>query len=249
MLSNHDLKKYRKKENYSYTFGMFPTFELLNKKPEKVVKILLHSTISEEVRKKVIQLCLKNNIEYVENNKLVEKIREKESCLLIGVFFKYQEEIQENANHVVLVNPSDSGNVGTIIRTAVGFGIHDIAIIEPAVDIFNPKTIRASMGSIFSTHIQLFSSFLEYQKAYESGRNLYPFLLKAKTKLGEVSRSKNYFSLIFGNEASGLDDTFLKIGQSVIIPHSKEIDSLNLSLAAGIAIYEFTKNDFMKNRE
>ena len=51
------------------------------------------------------------------------------------------------SNHIVLVNPSDMGNLGTIIRTAVGFGFTDIGIISPAVDAYNPKVIRGSMGS------------------------------------------------------------------------------------------------------
>lgn len=244
MISNSDLKKYNKKADYSYTFGMFPTFELLKNCPGHVEKVLMHSTISEDVREKVTELCREKGIEVLESSRLIEKLRDKESCLLIGVLDKYDMEIRHDADHIVLVNPSDSGNVGTILRTALGFGIRDIAIIEPAVDIFSPKTIRASMGAMFSMRVQLFPSFDAYRTVYGGERTLYPFMLKATKKLGQVEVGDGHFGLIFGNEATGLDESFLSVGQSVIISHSSDIDSLNLSLATGIAIYEFTRRRF-----
>ena len=61
--------------------------------------------------------------------------------------------------------PSDMGNLGTIIRTAVGFGCTDIGIISPAVDAYNPKVIRGSMGSFFKVNLQYFDSFEEYKEA------------------------------------------------------------------------------------
>ena len=130
----------------------------------------------------------------------------------------------------------------TIMRSAAGFGITDLVIITPAVDHFDPKTVRASMGALFHLNISVFSSFEEYKKQY-GNREMYPFMLKAKKKLSELKVSKPY-SLIFGNEATGLPDSFLNEGTSVIISHSNRIDSLNLPIAASIALYEATKEDF-----
>ena len=71
---------------------------------------------------------------------------------------------------------------------------------------------------------------------------MYPFMLKGAVPLQELQRDrKETFSLIFGNEATGLPDSFSEIGQSVVIRHTDRIDSLNLALATGIGIYEFTK--------
>ena len=158
MLSNKDMKRYNKKNDYSYTFGAFPTYELLENRPENVEKILIHSTASKEIYDKIKLLCDKNDIPLVINDKLLEKLREKDSCIVVGVFHKFQCEMEKGENHVVLVNPSDTGNMGTIIRTCIGFGIRNLAIIEPAVDIFNPKVIRASMGSLFHLNYKYFSS-------------------------------------------------------------------------------------------
>lgn len=241
MISSRDLKRYHRKLPYSYTFGPYPTFELLQCRPEAVEMVLVHSTLSREIREKLEDYCRLHRIQLMENDRLVGKLRDKESCLVIGVFGKYSDTLVPQADHVVLVNPSDSGNLGTIIRTCTGFGIHDLACIEPAVDSFHPKTVRASMGSLFHLHCVTFPSFAEYQKIYGAGRRMYPFMLKGAVSLEEADPGEERFSLIFGNESSGLPDDFLEVGQSVVIRHSKEIDSLNLSLAAGIGIYEFTK--------
>ena len=58
-----------------------------------------------------------------------------------------------------------------------------------------------------------------------------------------IHNADQKFSLVFGNEAKGLDDSFLKEGTSVVIKHTNNIDSLNLPIAVGIAIYEFSKKN------
>ena len=195
-------------------------------------------------------LCAGAKIPFEVNDRILDRISGKDSCLVAGVFRKYREKLLHGKNHVVLVNPSDSGNIGTIIRSSVGFGIHDLAIVEPAVDVFHPKTVRASMGALFHMRFCYFQDFEAYIRQYGSEREMYPFMLKGENQLGELEPPKDVpFSLIFGNESSGLDDTFLHVGKSVLIGHSKEIDSLNLSLATGIGIYEFTKKAMAKSQE
>ena len=61
------------------------------------------------------------------------------------------------------MNPSDMGNMGTIIRTGIGFGIRNLAIVEPAVDVFNPRVVRASMGSLFQMNFRYYDSFETYR--------------------------------------------------------------------------------------
>lgn len=236
------LKKYAKKMEHSYTLGAFPTIELLKNQPQHVLKVLLHPDMDSKVQLEIIQgLCKQHGIPLEWSGKSVEKIRDKENIFAIGVFEKYQNTLNQQKNHIVLVNPSDMGNMGTIIRTSIGFGIDNLVIIEPAVDVFNPKVVRASMGSLFQMNFCYYKSFEEYTSVCGK-RNMYPFMLKGAVPLQKLKRDKNEtFSLIFGNEATGLPDYFAEIGQSVVIRHTDRIDSLNLALATGIGIYEFTK--------
>lgn len=239
----NEIKKYRKKDTHSYSFGSFPTFELLQARPEVIEMILVHSEAKAEIQDKLKQECQKAGVKIICSDRYIEKVREKDNCIVIGVFRKYHCKLEHYENHVVLVNPSDTGNLGTIIRSCVGFGITNLAIIEPAVDIFDPKVIRASMGAIFKLKFEYFSCFDQYYQEYGDERENYPFMLNGKYQLGTLEHPKNKpYSLIFGNEASGLGDGFLDVGKSVVIPHTHAIDSLNLSLATGIGIYEFCKS-------
>jgi TrmH family RNA methyltransferase len=235
------LKAYKKDFEYSYTLGVFPTLELLNSQIDKVIEVVLSSEgMENEGVIKIIDICKEYNIKYEINNKVINRISKKQNCYAIGVFKKYNIKLDMDKNHLVLVEPSDMGNLGTIIRTMLGFNIKNLAIIKPAVDIYDPKAIRASMGATFKISFEYFDSFEEYMMSFN--HNIYTFMLDAKESLYDVNIKKDKpFSLVFGNEGSGLSHEFSNIGTSIIIPHSSEIDSLNLSIAVGIAIYEFTR--------
>lgn len=235
-----DVKPYKKDAEYSYTLGAFPTIELLKIRPESVVQVYVHSTFSD--RGTIEALAQPYHIPVLQQDKMIQKLSDKENCFVIGVFRKYTDILQEDQSHIVLVNPGNQGNVGTIIRTAIGFGIKNMAIISPGVDVFHPKTVRASMGALFRINCHYFESFEEYQKNFEA-HEIFCFMLNANRVLtvDDCPKPKR-FSLVFGNEATGLDDSYLKKGTSIIIPQSEEVDSLNITIAVGIGIYMFTQN-------
>ncbi len=236
------MKKYKKSDLESYTLGTTLTLELLLKRPDITKRIYIHSKQERnETYQKIIEICNKNNIEIIESDKTINNLSDKENCYVIGVFQKFEEKIDYDENHIVLVNPSNMGNLGTIIRSSIGFGIKNLVIIKPAVDIFDPKVIRSSMGAIFNLNFKYFDSFQEYYKNIKD-REVYPFMLQATTNLKDI-KVPNKYSLVFGPEASGLDNSYLEIGTPLIIKHTKNIDSLNLDNAVSISLYEFTKNE------
>lgn len=233
-------KRYRKEDEVSYALGITLTFELLKFKTEFVQKIYVHSGMKQgDTLDKLTSLCKESGVEMIYTDKIFHVLSQKENCYVIGEFRKFNGRLSQEASHIVLVNPSNAGNMGTIMRSALGFGMNQMAIIRPAVDAFDPKVVRASMGAIFSTDFIYFDSFQEYAEQF-GGRELYPFMLDAKVSLHDI-RPEGTFSLVFGNEATGLPSEFSNIGTSVIIPHSNRIDSLNLPIAASIAMYEATK--------
>ena len=121
----------------------------------------------------------------------------------------------------------------------LGFDLENLILIRPAVDIFDPKIIRASMGAIFKIQFNYFDSFLEYKNQFPS-QNFYPFMTNAKFNLRDIKFQKPT-SLIFGSESAGLSDDFSNIGTSVKIPQNENIDSFNLAISVGLGLYEFTK--------
>ena len=233
------IKPYKKSFEYSYTLGAFPTIELIKNTPEQVLQVIISPELDD--KSIISELCKKNQIPMLESQKQIERLSDKENVYIVGVFKKFEKELSKTSPHIVLVNPSNMGNLGTIIRTAIGFGIHDIAMIEPAADIYNPKVVRASMGALFHMKFKYFDSFEAYAAKYD-GHEYFPFMLDAdKTLVPGIYQGEKPFSLIFGNEATGLDAKFHGYGTSVLIPQSSEVDSLNITVAVAVASYVFTE--------
>lgn len=232
------IEKYDKDKDFSFSFGAFPTFELVKNKAQNVVAVVYHSKlkITGEVEK-LFNLCRQNGIELLQDDKTIEKIANKENVFVMGIFKKYAGK-KASGNNLVLVNPSDMGNLGTIMRTALGFGIKNLAIVKPAVDYFNPKVVRASMGAIFSLNIVEFENLADYLK---TPNKKYFFMLNGKQILGKAQIADKNFDLVFGNEAHGLPAECENYGETILIKHSNKIDSLNLPISVGIALYETFK--------
>lgn len=234
-----EIKTYKKDAFYSYTLGAFPTLELIQNHKEDVLKVIIHSSFKNE---EVLSYIRDNssNYEVIINDKLINKLSSKDNCYVIGIFKKYKMDLNKDNHHLLLVNPMNMGNFGTIIRSALGFDILDVAVIAPCIDIFDPKVLRAAMGSFFSLRIHVFNSIESYKKEFPNHK-IHSFMLQAKNTLQNHKFDKyNPVSLAFGNESSGLDISYLN-DDSIIIEHNNNIDSLNLPTAVGIALYEFNK--------
>lgn len=229
---------YKKDSAETYGLGATVVMEYLLHARKKVEAVILHPQFrSEDTIEKIRSLC-GNEIPVSVEEKPFNILSKKENCFVICVIGKKEEHIQKG-NHMVLVNPSNAGNMGTIMRSCLGFGVRDLAIIPPAVDHFDPKVIRASMGAAASVRTEVFASFEDYAARFPSN-HLYPFMLDGSTKLHETVIERP-FSLIMGNEATGLPEEFSKIGRPIRIDHSNAIDSLNITIAASIGLYEATK--------
>ncbi|MFL8952578.1 TrmH family RNA methyltransferase [Helcococcus kunzii] len=233
-------KKYAKNEKYSYTLGPFPTWELIDNNSENIVAIFIDDRFND--KEKLINELEKKKIYYEIAPSAIRRIAEKDNTYVVGVFNKTNEEIISENNHVVLHNISDMGNLGTIIRSMAAFNVFDLALVGNTCDIYNPKVIRASMGSYFKIRVSFFDTMEEYIEKHKN--NLYLFMLSNDEK-DSIYNTKvvSPYSLVMGNEGAGLPDSFEKFGRKVFIPQSKEVDSLNLPIATSIGLYEFRRQD------
>ncbi len=230
------IRPYKKALDYSYTIGVFPTLELLTHKPGQTQMVFISNKASTNTGViKIKSLCEQHNIPFIYSDTTVGKLAQADNAYVVGVFSKYFPDISDIANHVTLVNPDDSGNLGTICRTMLAFGFKDLAVIKPAVDIFNPKTIRASMGAIFQLNFSYFDRLEDYRKQFKHA--LYLFVTDSVKTFDTIEFSAPY-SLVFGNEGAGLSRNAQAVGQKVAIPQSTAVDSLNLAVSAGIVLYK-----------
>lgn len=232
------IKPYKKDFDYSYTSGAYATIEMIKAKPDIIEAVYIHSSFCKTDR--LVALCQSAGVEVRRSDRVFSQINQKENSYVLGVFGKFSCQISPDLHHVALVNPADMGNLGTIIRALVGFGIRDLAIITPAADIWNPKTIRASMGALFHMRFRHFGSMEQYMSGFPT-HQIYAFMPDGRQELrpDSIPRDKPC-CLVFGNEANGLDPSFHHLGTSVKIPQSPLIDSLNLSVAVAVGAYVFT---------
>ena len=237
------LSPYKADLDYAYAPGIFPAMECLLHRPDCARRVLLHSKAEgTEGAEKLTRLAEQLHVRVEIADKALSRVSGKENCFAAAVFAKFDDALAAGRPHVVLHHPSDCGNVGTILRTALGFGVEDVALIRPCVDVFDPRVVRASMGAMFQLRVRTYESFGQYE-AEHPGRMLYPFMLDGSRSLPDVLAGDvpENWTLIFGNEGSGLPAEFSRMGQPVRIPINDRVDSLNLSIAAAIGIYGFTQ--------
>lgn len=140
---------------------------------------------------------------------------------------------------MVLEGVRDPGNMGTIIRTGEGAGIAGIIVNKETVDVYNPKVIRSTMGSIYRVPIVISEDLgVTLDEMANSGVTLFAAHLK-----GEVYYTDGHFNgstaFLIGNEANGLSENISKKANKLIkIPMEGEVESLNASVAAAILMYE-----------
>lgn len=233
-------RAYDKEGDISYALGAFPTVELIKKRPEDIVAIALHSKFRMTDETASILDGIKDKV--ITSDRDVERVAKKGNTFMVGAFRKRFRAFGRET-HVALVRPSDAGNLGTIMRTMLGFGIRNLAVIGEAADVYDPRTVRASMGAIFSLNIALFGDWNEYAAAHTENKLL--FMLDGRSRsLSPEIRQASPFAAVFGNEGAGLSPELAECGTPVIIRHSKDIDSLNLPQAVAIGLYELTKPSF-----
>lgn len=150
-------------------------------------------------------------------------------------------ELDLDKAYIYCDSVTDPGNMGTILRTADAAGFGGVILSEGCVDIYSPKTVRASMGSFFNINI-LTGKNTEYLiHLNEQGFNLFGgFLGNGTISYTEADFTKPSI-IIVGNEANGISDDVMKFCQGVKIPIIGAAESLNVSIAAGILMYELVR--------
>ncbi len=147
---------------------------------------------------------------------------------------------RKSGYYVILDRVSDPGNVGTIIRTAEAFGASGVVLCGGCADLYNDKTLRATMGAAFRMGIYHASDAVEAVAAFQGyGAKVYASALdNAAKKLTELS-FPGFFAFVIGNESAGVSpDTIKMCDETVFIPMTGGTESLNAAVAASIILWE-----------
>ncbi len=146
---------------------------------------------------------------------------------------------------VVLAGLQDPGNLGTILRSSEAFGSAGIVLGEGTVSPFNSKVVRASAGSVFRlpiVHRQGKTATTKLEEVSEKLRAQGVRLIATSSHKGtpiDQTDLKSPAAIFFGNEGSGLPrDLMARMDESIVIPHTPQVESLNAAIAASIVLYE-----------
>ena len=152
--------------------------------------------------------------------------------------YEVNDILGENALIIAVENLQDPGNLGTILRMGEGAGITGVIMSSNTVDIYNPKTIRSTMGSIYRVPFFYAKDFNEeLEQLKENGVKIYAAHLDGKNTYTQESY-KNATAFLIGNEGNGLTDSVTKKADTLIkIPMQGQVESLNAAIACTILTY------------
>lgn len=226
-------KKYRKQHKLFFAEGIKVVQELLNSNFE-LHQLFTTQEIFTEVDNAKVELITEVEL------KKISALATPNVCLALFVMPE-EKPVPDNGLIVALDDVRDPGNLGTIIRLCDWFGISHLVCSEQCVDVFNPKVVQATMGSI--TRVNVVYTDLE---AYLSKTPLPVF--------GTFMDGKNIYNeslpengiIVMGNEANGISKAIEnKVGYKIAIPRFGDLqqtESLNVATAASIILSEFRRN-------
>ncbi len=207
------------------------TIEALMHKPTHMKEVILSQKANKNSQLDLLfRLCDEHRIAYRYDEVFIKKLSVKENCYCIGMFDKFKSKIS-GPRHVLLYGFNDFGELGTILRSAVAFDFSDIVLIGSDIDIFDPRCIRASMGSIFHIGLERYDTLQDYADAYP-GHTVYPFVSSSDTLLGDVIFNEP-FGLLISQDPHSLDH--MKGGIALMKDSDKEI---SLSIRSSIILEE-----------
>ena len=213
-------------------------------------KVSIDSIIfTESFKEKNPDLFLKinENIKLIQMNEaLLKQLCSTENPQgIVGVINMQNKELKSGELVVLVDKVQDPGNMGTIIRTAHAAGAAGIVMTKGTVDIYNDKTLRSTMGSIFYIPIVEDNSLDFVKSLKKEGYKLVVSSLQGKNNFFEENLQGKVMIAV-GNEGNGVSDEVYDIADiKVKIPMPGEAESLNVAVATSIMIYEKIRQSFI----
>ena len=235
-------KKYRTQNGLYLAEGLRTAEEAV---AYKAVETLFYVATDDDRTMRLLEDAAMQNIKLVcVNENVMKKIADTETPQGIIAVCKMRQPKLENLLAsgkmlLVLDRVGDPGNIGTMLRTADAAGIGGLVLLKGCADIYAPKTVRSSMGSLF--HIPVLSGVSEQEfvsAAKKAGYDLLVTCLDGADNLYKADLSGR-IAVVMGNEAGGVSETLLeKADKRVYIPMAGRAESLNVAMAAGIVMFE-----------
>lgn len=244
ILQLQDKSKARKKTGHFIIEG-FREINFALKNGYDVQQILFCFDLFDQNLIKTFEKQINSKIELIEVTKEVyQKIAYRESTEGIIALSKIKGHelinlnLPENPLIVVLESLEKPGNIGAILRTVDAAHIDAVIIADAKTDLYNPNIVRSSVGAIFTNRIAVASSEEVIQFLKEKNIAIYSAILQEAVPYYSVNY-KGGSAIVMGTEATGLTEIWRKEStKNIIIPMEGQIDSMNVSVAAAVLLFE-----------
>ncbi len=232
------LKKYRIEEKKFLIEGWKLVKEAV-KSIFSIHMIIISESAEEEWKRSYIKESYRGNVYIIKDSIFKSMCQTETPQGIIAVIFSKNFKFDITTEvYVYLDSIQDPGNMGTIIRTSHAAGITGVIASKGCVDILNDKVIRASMGSIFHVPYFIDEGFYYLSTLKDSGYRVIAGSLNSKKDFYDIDFTGKVV-IIFGNEGKGITDKALSfVNEDFRIPMPGGAESLNVSVASGIIIYE-----------
>ncbi|MEG2935977.1 MAG: RNA methyltransferase [Clostridium sp.] len=244
-------KKYRN-ETERFIIEGFRFVEEGLKSSFKIDKILVKESVLEKFKDK-FQGYIEENEEkiYVTSDSIFKTIASTENSqgVLAVVKISNQKNNPTDGSYILIDKVQDPGNLGTIIRTAHSAGCVGIIMTKGTVDLYNEKTLRSTMGSIFNIPLIQDNGNLDFTKELlGKNYNLICSSLQTDKNFYEVDLVSNSIIAV-GNEGNGISDEVMELSTTKVkIPMLGSTESLNVAIAASIMIYEGVRQRILSGK-
>jgi TrmH family RNA methyltransferase len=149
-----------------------------------------------------------------------------------------QLKISSNPLILILEGVEKPGNLGAILRTADAAGVDAVIICDPQTDFYNPNVIRSSIGCVFTKQLASATSAETIEWLKQKNINIYCTYLQASKPYHTIDYRKPS-AIVMGTESTGLSEIWVKNADAnIIIPMQGKIDSMNVSTAAAVVVFE-----------
>ncbi len=203
--------------------------------PEIVDVKDIQSIINQENLLIPVQQSVFEKIAYRESSGGVVAVAEQKKHTLENII------LPRNPIVLVLESVEKPGNLGAVLRTADAANIDAVIICDPQTDFYNPNVIRSSIGCIFTTPIASATSEETIAWLKKQGVRLFATYLQASRPYFEIDFT-GPTAIIMGTESTGLSDRWVQEADAaIIIPMQGKIDSMNVSTAAAVIVFEATR--------
>jgi TrmH family RNA methyltransferase len=229
------LPRYRRELTYGWVLGAFQIEELLRHAPERALEVRFHGALPDDRRARLRAACVRAGVAIRRDDATVAAKRSKGTARALGVFAKDDAQLRADRPHLALVAPRDPGNLGATLRTALAFGVEDVAVVGGGLDPWSPHVLRSSLGAAFALRVRATPSLAAYRSAWPD-RRLWLLDARGETEVDELATGPWPATLAAGPEWPGLSDEVLSLGRRVRIDHDPRVESLNVTVAVGIAL-------------